>query len=210
MTGRLEAYATVPAVVAVVIMVAGSVLATAGTHPVAVALVTSIGVILVLITIDTGSHSMTIFSGAFLMMALALAIGRLSLGGPLPWTIAALIVLGFADGIRLSFAQRRSGVVDRSVVGGVMIGSVLVAVGSMATGVAVLAVTESTANLSWMLVPLALLLAVVGAVGLAVTVSRSPGPFDKRRWRPGERLLAPARDASDDPSFPSSLPPPPR
>jgi hypothetical protein len=92
----------------------------------------------------------------------------------------------------------------------VISGLVVVAVASALTAVVVAAVSDANTNAKWLLVPLALTLAVVGVVGLAVAVSRSPGQFDKRRWKPGERLMPPPRDASDDPSFKTSMPPPPR
>jgi len=207
---RFTLFATGPAIVAIVMMIAASLAVTLGTSLVGMILVVLIGLALVLITLDTGSHSMAMFSGAFLLVSFALGIQRFAPGGVVPWTAAGVGVLAFADAIRLSFAQRRGGVVEADVTRGVGIGLGVVAAGSLATGAVVEALTQSTANVNWLIVPLALVLAVVGAVVLAVTVSKSPGQYDKRRWRPGERLLAPPREASDDPSFKSSVPPTPR
>lgn len=210
MNRRLEAFSTGPALVAISIVVVTSIVATFGTHPIAMFFVALIGALLVMITIDTGGHSMAMFSGAFLLMALALAIGRLSLDGAVPWAAAGVVLLGFGDAVRLSFAQRRLGVVDAEVHRGVVVGLIAVAVASGFTAFVVAGLSDANSNVNWLLVPLALALAVVGVVGLAVAVSRSPGQFDKRRWKPGERLMPPPRDASDDPSFKTSTPPPPR
>lgn len=210
MSERWETFTAPAAVVAIAIMVVVSVLATFGTHPIATVAVVLIGVALVMITIDTGGHSMVIFSGAFLLMASALAIARMSVGGVVPWAIAGVVVLAFSDAVRLSFAERRSAMIEPAVVRSVVTGLVIVAAGSVGAGFAIGELATVGSNANWLLVPLALLLAVGGAVGLAVTAGRSPGPFDKRRWRPGERLASPPRNASDDPSFKTSVPPPPR
>ena len=210
MRERLEFYGNGPSLTAIAMMAAVSVMATLGTHPIAMLLVGVIGLSLVLITIDTGSHSMAVFSGGFLALALGLTFARWSLDGPVPWAVIGVVALAYGDAIRLSFAHRRSGVVDDAVTFGAALGLAIVTVGSLATATVVAALDSSTSNLNWLLVPIALVLAVVGLVGLAVAVSRSPGHYDKRRWRPGERLLAPPREASDDPSFKTSVPPPPR
>lgn len=210
MSERWAIYTTPAASVAIALMVIVSVSATIGSHPAATAMVVLIGVALVMITIDTGGHSMLIFAGAFLLMAMALAIGRTSLDGPVPWVIAGVVVIAFSDAVRVSFAQRRAAVIEPTVVRGVLVGLAIVAVGSVGAGFAIDALGTIGSNANWLLVPLALLLTVAGAVVLVVAAGRSPGEFDKRRWRPGERLAAPARSASDDPSFKTSLPPPPR
>ncbi len=210
MSERLELYTSPAALVVISMMVAASVVGTVGNHPAAMAMVVILGVALTLITIDTGSHSMLMFSAAFLVMVLALAVNRLGIDGALPWTIVGLIVLAFADATRVAFAGRRDADVESAVVGSVFVGFAMVAAGSLLTGGLVVFLNNSATNASWLLVPLALVLAVVGAVGLAVAMGRSPGEHDRRRWRPGERLLAPPREASDDPSFTTSLPPPPR
>ncbi len=210
MNERLELYTSPAALVTISVMVAASVVGTIGNHPAGMAIVVLLGVALTLITIDTGSHSMLMFSAAFLVMVLALAVNLLGIDGPLPWTVVGLIVLAFADAMRLAFAGRRNAEVEPAVIGSVLVGFAMVAAGSLLTGGLVVVLSDSATNASWLLVPLALVMAVVGAVGLAVGMGRSPGVHDKRRWRPGERLLAPPREASDDPSFTTSLPPPPR
>ncbi len=210
MKRRLEAFSTAPALAAILIVVVTSIVATLGTHPIGMFFVALIGALLVMITIETGGHSMAMFSGVFLLMALGLAINRLSLDGAVPWAMAGVILLAFGDAVRLSFAERRSGVVDGEVYRGVLLGLAVVAAGSALTAFVVALLSDANTNVNWLLVPLALVLAVVGIVGLALAVSRSPGQFDKRRWKPGERLMPPPRDASDDPSFKTSTPPPPR
>lgn len=210
MSERLELYTTPAALVAIMMMVAASVVGTIGNHPAAMAMVVILGVAMTLITIDTGSHSMLMFSAAFLAMVLALAVSRLGIGGALPWTVVGLVLLGFADATRLAFAVRRDADVEPAVTVSVIVGLAVVSVGSLATGGLVAILDNSATNASWLLVPLALILAVIGVVGLAVAMGRAPGQYDKRRWQPGERLLAPPREASDDPSFGSSMPPPPR
>jgi len=206
MTKR-EMYSSWPAISAMAMMVVVSLLGTVGTHPVAMALTALIGVVLVIITIDTGGHSMLMFSAGFVLIALALTIQRMGLEGPLPWTAAALVSLLFADVVRMTFAERRSGVIESEVYQGVFGGFVVVAITSGVTIGLVAVLGSGSANGSWLLVPLALFLAVTGFVGLAIGVSKSPGLHDKRRWKPGERLMAPPRSAADDPSLKSSAPP---
>ncbi len=206
---KREMFSSSAALVAFALMVVVSILGTLGTHPVGTLMVVAIGVVLTMITIDSGGHSMLMFSGGFLLLALGLAIGRLGLDGPVPWALAGVVVLAYADAVRLCFAQRRHGMVEAEVYRGVFVGLGIVVVGSGATAAAVGVLGSVGSNTNWLLVPLALVLATVGLVGLAIAVSRSPGQFDKRRWKPGERLMAPPRSASDDPSLKTSTPPPP-
>ncbi len=210
MNDRLELWTAPAALVVISLMVAASVIATTGTHPIAMAMVVLLGVGLALITIDTGSHSMVLFTAAYLLMVLNLAVRRLEIDAPLTWTVLGLLVLASTDAMRLAFARRRRADVEAGVTVSAVRGFVVVAVCSLATGGVVVAIGDSTANASWLLVPLALVLAVFGVVALSVVMGRNPGQHDSRRWQPGERLLAPPRDASDDPSFTSSMPPPPR
>lgn len=208
MTKR-EMFGSSPALVAIAMMVVVSILATLGVHPVGTLMVAAIGVTLTLITIDSGGHSMLVFSGAFLLFALALSFERLGLEGVVAWAGAGVIVLAYADAVRLCFALRRHGAIEGGVYQGVLVGLAIVTVGSMATAVAVEGLGRIDGNSSWLLVPLALVLAVIGVVGLAIAMSHSPGQFDKRRWKPGERLMAPPRSAADDPSLKTSVPPAP-
>ena len=206
---RREMFSSSAAMVAFAVMAVVSILATLGAHPVGTLMVLVIGVAMTMITIDSGGHSMLVFSGGFLLFALGLAIGRLGLDGPVPWAFAGVVVLAYADAVRLCFAMRRHGVVEVEVYRGVFVGLGIVVAGAGATAALVVGLGSVGSNANWLLVPLALVLATIGLVGLAIAVSRSPGQFDKRRWKPGERLMAPARSASDDPSLKTSTPPPP-
>lgn len=206
---RREMFSSPPALVAFAIMVVVSIVSTLGTHPIGTLMVVAIGVVLTMITIDTGGHSMLMFSGAFLLLALGLAIDRLEVGGALPWALAGVVMLAFADAVRLCFAERRDGLIEGKVYGSVLVGFGIVVLASGVTAAVVAGLSSVDTNANWLLVPLALALAVIGLVGLAIAVSRSPGQFDKRRWKPGERLMAPPRSADDDPSLKTSTPPPP-
>lgn len=206
---KREMFGSPPALVALAIMVVVSILATLGTNPIGTLMVALIGVVLTLITIDSGGHSMLVFSGVFLLFAMSLAFEQLGLDGAVPWAVAGLVVLFYADAIRLCFALRRHGEIEPEVYRGVFVGFGIVVGCSVAAAVAVGGLGSIGGNANWLIVPLALVLAVVGLVGLAIAVSQSPGQFDKRRWKPGERLMAPPRSASDDPSLKTSTPPAP-
>lgn len=206
---RREMFGSLPAVSAMLIMALAAIFATLGTHPILMGFMVIIGVLLVMITIDTGGHSMLMLAAGYIMIALGLTIQRLELGGSMPWVASAVVSLLFADLLRLSFAERRHGVIEGDVYQGVFVGLAVVAVSSGVTIGLVAWLESSAANGNWLLVPLALALAVIGLVGLAIGVSKSPGQYDKRRWKPGERLMAPPRAASDDPSLKTSTPPAP-
>lgn len=206
---RREMFSSPSAMVALAIMAVASILATLGLHPIGTVLVVLIGVVLAMITIDTGGHAMLIMSGMFLLFTLGLATERLGVDGALPWALAGVVVLAYADAVRLCFAERRHGVIESEVYQGVLVGLLIVVVGSAVTAGVVAGLGSVGSNVNWLLVPLALALATIGLVGMAIAVSRSPGEFDKRRWKPGERLMAPPRSASDDPSLKTSTPPPP-
>lgn len=206
---RREMFGSPEAMVALVITIIVCVASTMGVSLVAMAMVVFIGLALTWITIDTGGHSMLLFSGIFLLLAMGLSIERLELDGPVPWAVAGVVTLGYADAIRLCFAARRHGMIEPDVYLGVVQGFGLVAVSSLVVAVVLAGLADQATNANWLLVPLALVLAVIGLVGLAIAVSRSPGEHDKRRWNPGERLMPPPRAASDDPSLKTSSPHPP-
>lgn len=206
---RKELFGSPTAIVAFAFSAAASALPTLGSHPVATIMMIVIGLGLTAVTIDTGSHLMLIMTAAFLMFSLGFALADFGLNGAVPWALLGVAGLVYADIVRLCFAERRHGVIEGGVYQGIGVGVVIVGVGSAATAAALAGLSTVGANANWLLVPLALVLAVVGLVGLAIGVSRSPGQFDKRRWKPGERLTAPPRAASDDPSLKSSMPPAP-
>jgi len=206
---KREMFSTVPAMSAIAIMTVVSVLGSIGTHPIGILMIALVGIVLTMITIDSGGHAMLMCSAVFLLFLVGLSIERLELSGAVPWAFAGVIALAYADAVRLTFAERRHGVIEPEVYQGVIVGLVIVVILSGATAAVVVGLGAASANASWLLVPLALVLAVVGLVGLAIAVSKSPGQFDKRRWKPGERLMAPPRSASDDPSLKTSSPPAP-
>ena len=203
---RREMFGSPEAIVAMAVTAVVCVGSTLGVSWIGMVMVLVIGLALTWITIDTGGHSMLVFSGGFLLLPIGLAIQRLELDGAVPWAVAGLVVLAYADAVRLCFAARRRGVIEPAVYTGVVQGFGLVAISTVVVAVVLAALSERAANASWLVVPLALLLAVIGLVGLAIAVSRSPGEHDKRRWQPGERLMPPPRAASDDPSLRTSSP----
>lgn len=206
---RREMFASPTAIFAFLITFVASALPTLGSPVLSTVLMVVVGLGLTAITIETGSHLMLLMASAFLLIAVGYAIAEWGLNGALPWASLGVVGLLYADTIRLCFAERRHGVIEGGVYQGIAVGLGIVVLGSGVTAAALTGLANVGTNANWLLVPLALLLAVVGLVGLAIGVSRSPGQFDKRRWKPGERLAAPPRAASDDPSLKSSTPPAP-
>lgn len=206
---RKELFGSPTAIVAFVFAAAASALPTLGGPPLATVMLVIIGLGLTAVTIETGSHLMLVMAAAFLLFSLGFAMAEFDLDGALPWALLGVAGLVYSDIVRLCFAERRHGVIEGGVYQGIGVGLGIVVLGSGATAAALAGLSNVGANANWLLVPLALVLAVVGLVGLAIGVSRSPGQFDKRRWKPGERLTAPPRAASDDPSLKSSTPPAP-
>ncbi len=158
-----------------------------------------IGLALTFMAISSGSHFAAVLATAYLMLPIALMLESATDQSPVGWAVAGVFFLGFLSCLQLTFATRRFGRVSDTVVANELAGLGVLGFASVVLAVLVSSLNATTLDLNWLLVPLTIGLLLVGGAGLAVAAASRTGEHDKRRWKPGERMIPPAIGAEDDP-----------
>ena len=154
----------------------------------AVVLLGLLGVVLVVLVVMSGSHAMVMMAAGYLSLLILIGIASTDAGNT---ALAASMstVLLLMDLLRLNFARRRSAKVDPRLFATTLIFTVLVAVAATLS-VAIASIPgRSDDELSWLFVPIASIVLLVVAGLFVFLLARKSGTHDKRRWRPGERML---------------------
>ncbi len=145
-----------------------------------------------IVAVDAGSAAMSFMVGVYLTIVGSATMTSLDLG-PLGIVVVAVSIMLYLDLLRLSFARRRTDGLDDALFVRTIGSSAIVGVLSVLSIVIALTVTggdsAGDSSRSWLWVPMAIGVIIVPAVVLVIASGRRSGQYDKRRWRPGERML---------------------
>ncbi len=186
---RSELYRTPEIIAAHILMVVVSAtLLFIGTPLLVVVVMAAFGSALILLTVMSGSHAMVVMTVCYFGLILLVVIADSGAGGAVlaAWMSLALFL---SDFFRLNFARRRSARVDpRLFVSTLGFTFVVAVVATASTAIGSL-VANGDGQRSWIWVPVASLIILVLISAATIAVARKPGRYDKRRYRPGERML---------------------
>ena len=145
------------------------------------------GSCLVVLTVMSGSHAMVNLTLGYFVVLLLVWLVDVGAGAAIIALVMSLVLI-MSDLFRLNFARRRSAKVDARLFITTLGFSLIVAVVSTLS-IAVGDLITGDTQRSWVWVPITtvpiILLISIGAIAIA----RKPGSYDKRRYRPGERML---------------------
>lgn len=153
-----------------------------------VAILAGFGSTLILLSVMSGSHAMVVMTVCYFGVILLAVIGETGLGGAglAAWMSLALFL---SDFLRLNFARRRSATVDLRLFVNTLGFTFVVALVATLSMFAGSLVANSEGERSWVWVPIASVIVLVLIGGATIAIARKPGEYDKRRYRPGERML---------------------
>lgn len=153
-----------------------------------VVILAGFGSTLIMLSVMSGSHAMVVMTVCYFGVILLAVSGDAGLGaaGFAAWMSLALFL---SDFFRLNFARRRSARVDQRLFVNTLGFTFVIALVATLSMFAGSLVASSGGERSWVWVPIASALILVLIAAATIAIARKPGTYDKRRYRPGERML---------------------
>lgn len=185
---RRELYRTPEIIAAHFIMAIASIaLGFVGAPVIVMAIIAAFGSALIILAVMSGSHVMVNMTLGYLILVELVVLGDLGAGAGV-LALGMSIPLIMADLLRLNFARRRSASVDPRVFVGTLGFTFIVAIVSTLS-IVIGASVAGEGERTWVWVPVMTVPILLLVSAAAIAIARKPGSYDKRRYRPGERML---------------------